>query len=103
LGDLVNLNRARKIRARLARRQQADVNAARFGRSHADRALDAARTGIEAARLDGHRIEPAKAGREDGPQPAPGTAPTSVPASAPTSAPTSAPVIGPATSPKGMP
>ncbi|AHM05050.1 hypothetical protein roselon_02751 [Roseibacterium elongatum DSM 19469] len=54
-GKIVNLSRARKTRARDDKRRQADANAARFGRNKAERDLDQARTGKEAAHLDAHR------------------------------------------------
>ncbi|WP_085816604.1 DUF4169 family protein [Roseovarius halotolerans] len=44
MSKVINLNKIRKQRARAAKREQADQNAARHGRSKADRALDAARS-----------------------------------------------------------
>lgn len=52
----VNLNKARKQRARAERRRQADANAARFGRTRAERARDTEQEARDAARLDGHRL-----------------------------------------------
>ena len=64
-GDVLNLRRARKARARDEARRTADGNAARFGRTRAEREGEAARAEIEARRLNGHRID----GREpDGPE-----------------------------------
>ena len=54
---IVNLNRARKERARAEKRQQADANAARFGRTKAERQAEAARAAREAAVLEGHKRE----------------------------------------------
>ncbi len=51
----INLNRARKARARDAARKAADANAAKFGRPKADRARDAAETARDTARLEAHR------------------------------------------------
>jgi len=44
MSKVINLNKARKQKARAAKREQADQNAARHGRSKADRALDTARS-----------------------------------------------------------
>ncbi|PCD02368.1 DUF4169 domain-containing protein [Sphingomonas spermidinifaciens] len=46
MGDLINLNRARKARAKAARTAEAEANRLKFGRSKAERtaeALDKAR------------------------------------------------------------
>ena len=56
-GKLVNLNRARKDRARETARRQAEENAARFGRSKADRAAEAAKAEKARRDLDGHEVE----------------------------------------------
>lgn len=58
---IVNLSRARKTRARDDKRQKADANAAKFGRTRAER--DAAlRQAEKAARhLDQHKLEDDKA------------------------------------------
>ncbi len=48
----VNLNRARKDRDRAAEKAQADVNAARFGRTKAQRLLEAAQAEQARRRLD---------------------------------------------------
>lgn len=42
-GTVVNLNRARKARDRSAEKAQADANAAKHGRTRAERAIEAAR------------------------------------------------------------
>ena len=58
-GKVVNLTRARKSRARDEKRQKADANAAKFGRSKAEREA-AAKDAEKAARhLDGHKREDA--------------------------------------------
>jgi hypothetical protein len=54
----VNLNRARKDRARAKARTQADENAVKFGRTKAQKALDTARADKAARDLDGARREP---------------------------------------------
>ena len=56
-GKLVNLNRARKDRARETARRQAEENAARFGRSKADRAAETAKAEKARRDLDGHEVE----------------------------------------------
>lgn len=57
MSRIVNLNRARKDRARTEKRSEADANAAKFGRTKAERQAEAARTAREAAILDGHKRE----------------------------------------------
>lgn len=54
-GKVVNLNRARKARARDADRQRADENAIRHGLSKTEKAAQAARAKAEADRIDGHK------------------------------------------------
>jgi Domain of unknown function (DUF4169) len=54
---VVNLAKARKARARADDRAKADANAAKFGRSKAEKALEAARAAKAARDLDGHRQE----------------------------------------------
>ncbi|MGR3464233.1 DUF4169 family protein [Limimaricola sp.] len=51
----VNLNQFRKQKARAEKKARADVNAARFGRTKAEKARDAAEAETAAKRLDGHR------------------------------------------------
>lgn len=48
----INLNRARKDRDRAAEKAQADANAARFGRTKAQRLLEAAQAEQARRRLD---------------------------------------------------
>ena len=59
MAEIVNLNRARKARARRASEREADANRIRFGRTRAERA--AARDAVSEAErgLDGHRLTPA--------------------------------------------
>lgn len=54
-GKLVSLSKARKARARDDRKRRADANAAKFGRSKAERVAETARTDAETRRLDDHR------------------------------------------------
>ncbi|MDF0602035.1 DUF4169 family protein [Psychromarinibacter sp. C21-152] len=51
----INLNKARKARARVKKRAQADENAVKFGRTRSQRQADDARTAAARARLDQHR------------------------------------------------
>jgi len=53
----VNLNRARKEIARAEKKARADENAARFGRTKAERMLDEARARKAARELDGAKRE----------------------------------------------
>ena len=50
----INLNRARKARARDAAKRRADENAVRHGRTKAERDLAAARKALAEQRLAGH-------------------------------------------------
>ena len=54
-GKVIGLGKARKARARAEARRKADANAVKFGRSKAERDLDAARLAADRARLDGHK------------------------------------------------
>lgn len=58
MAEIVNLSRARKARERDRKRAEADANAARFGRTIAERRLDAASADKAARDLDGHRRAP---------------------------------------------
>ena len=53
----VNLNRYRKEKARADAKARADENAAKHGRTKAERLLDAARNDKARNMLDRHRIE----------------------------------------------
>ncbi|WP_353472374.1 DUF4169 family protein [Salipiger sp. H15] len=55
MSNVINLNRFRKDRARADRRAQADENAARHGRSKAEKQREAAEAAKSARDLDGHR------------------------------------------------
>ena len=54
-GTPINLNRARKDRARKAARKSADENAVRFGRTKEERAADKTRKERANQFLDGHK------------------------------------------------
>lgn len=53
----INLNRARKTRARAEDKAKADANAARFGRTKAERLLEATKTAKARAMLDQHQLD----------------------------------------------
>lgn len=57
MARVVNLNRVRKQKAREDKRRTGDENAARFGRTGAQKALEQARKDKETRDLDGHRKE----------------------------------------------
>lgn len=57
MGDLINLNRARKARTKAERATAADANRAKFGRTRAQRDAEAAETARRAALLDGAKRE----------------------------------------------
>ncbi|KFI27443.1 DUF4169 family protein [Paenirhodobacter enshiensis] len=55
MAEIINLTRFRKQKARADKRSGADANAARFGRSKAQRALEAAEAEKTRDHLDAHR------------------------------------------------
>ncbi len=57
MSKIVNLNKARKSRARDTARKQADANAVKFGRTKAEKAKDQAEAEKESRDLDGHKRE----------------------------------------------
>jgi len=54
----INLNHARKAKARADAKAKADANATRFGRSKAEKAKDAANAALHADRLSQHKRDP---------------------------------------------
>ncbi|MFD2233602.1 DUF4169 family protein [Phaeospirillum tilakii] len=58
MGEIINLNRARKAKARTEREAQAAANRRAFGRTRAEREADAAERRRQAAELDARRLEP---------------------------------------------
>lgn len=54
----INLNKARKARARAGAKARADENAVKFGRTRAEKDLEKARADKAARQLDGHRRDP---------------------------------------------
>ncbi|MCF2872708.1 DUF4169 family protein [Octadecabacter sp. G9-8] len=57
MSDIVNLNKVRKDRERTAKKAEADVNAAKHGRTKAERLAEAARDAQTRARLDQLKFE----------------------------------------------
>ena len=57
LNEIINLNKARKARSRADAKATAAQNRARFGRTGADRALEAARRNKAEQTLDGAKRE----------------------------------------------
>lgn len=57
MAELVNLNRARKTRAKDAARAKASENRAAFGRTKSERELEAARAEKAARELEGKKRE----------------------------------------------
>lgn len=58
MGEIINLNRARKAKARTEQEAQAAANRRAFGRTRAEREADAAERRRQAAELDARRLEP---------------------------------------------
>jgi len=61
MAQIINLNRARKKKAREAASAQADANRLKFGRTKEQRALEAAQAKEAQRRLDQLRREPDEA------------------------------------------
>ena len=57
MAEILNLNRARKAKAKTQAKTQAAENRAKFGRAKADKALDAARADKLKRDLDGAKRE----------------------------------------------
>lgn len=55
-GEIINLKRARKAKARSAKEAESQANRIAFGRTKAERALSSAKDGLAARRLDGHLL-----------------------------------------------
>ncbi|MBO9464693.1 DUF4169 family protein [Tropicibacter sp. R15_0] len=57
MAEIINLNRFRKNKRRAEKRQEADENAVKFGRSKAEKELDQAQQTKADRDLDGHELE----------------------------------------------
>lgn len=55
MGEIVNLNRARKARAKADAKRTAEANRLTFGRTKAERLTTQAQRERDAAQLDGHK------------------------------------------------
>ena len=64
MGDLVNLRRARKSRARADAASEADAKRVAFGRTKAEKSLTKAERDLAERRIDGHRMEPSRDERD---------------------------------------
>ncbi|WP_372426512.1 DUF4169 family protein [Salinarimonas chemoclinalis] len=73
-GEIVNLRRARKAKAREKAAETAAENRVLFGRPKAQRVAEAARGEQETRRLEGHRREGSRLDDDDG-EPQPDAAP----------------------------
>jgi hypothetical protein len=60
MGEIVNLNKARKARDKAEAKRAADANRLTFGRTRAERQTTQKERERDAARLDGHRLDDAK-------------------------------------------
>lgn len=57
MAELVNLRAAKKTRERVKKRAEGDENAAKFGRTKAEKAAEKAQADKARAALDGHKRE----------------------------------------------
>jgi hypothetical protein len=67
LGDIINLRRVRKAKARKTTAEAAAENRARFGRPRAEREVAEQAQTLESRRLDGHFREPSAGERPENP------------------------------------
>ena len=65
MAEIINLRQARKQAARKAARAQADANAAKFGRSKAERALQEAQAEKTRREHEAHRRDPGPPADDD--------------------------------------
>jgi hypothetical protein len=56
--EIINLRRARKVKARAEREVEAEANRRLFGRSRDERKKEAAERAAAERRIEGHRCEP---------------------------------------------
>ena len=57
MGEIVNLNKARKARDKAEAKRAADANRLTFGRTRAERQTTQKDRDRDAARLDGHKLD----------------------------------------------
>ena len=58
MGDVVNLNKYRKLKARREKLRLAEQNRAKNGLSGNDRALRERKKSLDEKRLEGHKLDP---------------------------------------------
>nr|WP_313520653.1 DUF4169 family protein [Brevundimonas diminuta] len=57
MGEIVNLNKARKARDKAVAKRTAEANRLTFGRTRAERETTQKERDRDAARLDGHKLD----------------------------------------------
>lgn len=57
MGEIVNLNKARKARDKAEAKRTAEANRLTFGRTKTERETTKAQRDRDAARLDGHKLD----------------------------------------------
>ena len=57
MGDVINLNRFRKQKAKKERAKQAEQNRLKHGRTKTERDLEARRKQLEVRHIDGHKLD----------------------------------------------
>jgi hypothetical protein len=57
MGDLINLNKARKAKARNVARATSEANRVKFGRTRAEKDRDKLEKAHSERELDGHKLE----------------------------------------------
>ena len=60
MGEIVNLNKARKARDKAEAKRAADANRLTFGRTKAERQTTQKERERDVARLDGHKLDDAR-------------------------------------------
>lgn len=65
MADLINLRQVRKARARAEKRAAGDENAARSGRTKAEKQRDKAEAERLIATVEGHRRDPERRGSDE--------------------------------------
>ena len=58
MGDVVNLNKYRKLKARKEKERRAEQNRVKHAAQPAERALREKKKALEDKRLDGHKLDP---------------------------------------------
>jgi hypothetical protein len=60
MGEVVNLNKYRKLKARQEKQRLADQNRAKNGASSTERAIRERKKQLDEKRLEGHKLDPDK-------------------------------------------